>query len=184
MQLVTFDHNCLIDLEENRTAAHYLRRLITADQAGQIKVRVVAIGASEQLAGGARKSNFGEFKHKLVKLGLKQAEILKPLLYYGLGFWDWGIWGGDPVSSALEKDLHAVLFPGIEFTYEDYCSGRHIDIHHAEGKLDRRWVNERCDVLGLLLSRPSASAWRTTSSKKRRATSCFSNRWRFLLNVA
>jgi len=50
-------------------------------KAGRIKLRVVAISASERKQDGTYASDFNEFKEKLGIVGLGDVEILYPLLY-------------------------------------------------------------------------------------------------------
>jgi len=51
--------------------------------------------------------------------------------------------GADP----LEGQIHAVLFPNIEFLWPDYAKARGLPIDAPQ--LDKTWRNAKCDVLGL-----------------------------------
>lgn len=47
----------------------------------------------------------------------------------------------------LEKVLHEVLFPAIDFLYSDFSKRHGLDPTVALG--DRRWRNAKCDVQSL-----------------------------------
>jgi hypothetical protein len=146
MTNVTFDMNCIVDLEEARPAAQHLGTIIQMRH-HQIHLRVVGISASERIRGGGRyATNFSEFQAKIVAVGLGEAEILKPICRLDMTFYGWCIMP-DGQMVDLERRIHEVLFPHIEFEYEDYCRARGIDPN--SGAIDSRWRNPRCDVLAL-----------------------------------
>lgn len=129
---VTLDTNTIIDLEEKRPAAPYIRALIDMHEDQVINLRVVAISASERKPDGKYASNFDEFKQKIAAVGLEHAEVLKPIAYWDITFWDRCLWAGDQMMD-LERKIHEILFPQIEF----------------DGETDQRWRNAKCDVLAL-----------------------------------
>ena len=45
----------------------------------------------------------------------------------------------------LERKIQKVLYPGIEYTYEDFCRKRKLDPN--SGGMDWRWMKAKCDVL-------------------------------------
>lgn len=47
MNRFTLDTNCIIDLEENRPSAEYVRVIVEAWKNGRIALAVVAVSASE-----------------------------------------------------------------------------------------------------------------------------------------
>ena len=83
---VTLDNNCIIDLEQNRPAAPYIKKLIQMHREGKISLRVVAISASERKPDGTFASNFNEFKERIDSIGLTDVQILKPIAYQGIAF--------------------------------------------------------------------------------------------------
>ena len=91
MERVTLDHNSLIDVEENRPAAAALRRLIRAGRDDRISLLVVGIDASERRLDHTYPMNFSQFQQKLAAVGLGDAEILRPVAYYGMTFYEWSI---------------------------------------------------------------------------------------------
>jgi len=146
MMNVTLDTNCIIDLEEGRDAAPYIKVLIDMHENRRINLRVVAISASERKPGGKYASNFAEFKDKIATVGLANAEILKPIGYWGITFWDWCVWAGDDIVD-LERKIHEILLPNIDFIYGDFCRKHGLD--PASVETDKRWRNATCDVLAL-----------------------------------
>lgn len=143
---VTLDTNCIIDLEDEGDVAPYLRALIRMHEEERINLRVVAISASERKPGGERATSFAEFQERPAAVGLGNAEILRPILYWGVGFWNWSVWG-DEEKADLERRIHDVLFPHVEFRYSDFCKARGVDANSGEG--DPRWLNAKCDVLAM-----------------------------------
>jgi hypothetical protein len=135
MATFTLDTNCIIALEKNeQPVARAVRALADAHERGDAKVAIVAISASERQPSGQQLGNFDEFRQRLATLGLGVLEILKPIKYWDLTFWDWDIWP-DQAMLALGRRIHEVLFPGD-------------DIDSAEPS-DPKWRNHKCDVLAL-----------------------------------
>ena len=145
MKQVTIDTNCLIDLEEKRSAANAVRALHKMHQQGAIRLRVVAVSASERRPDGEYAKNFNEFQAKLASIGFDDVEILKPILYWGISFWGYAVWSG-PGLIELEKRVHTVLFPQIEFGFAEYCSARGVEAELASAEC-AKWRNAKCDVL-------------------------------------
>jgi hypothetical protein len=142
---ITLDHNCLIALEKNESEAPYIKELIAMHDDKKVIVRVVGIGASELQPGRVYASNFSEFKEKIAAVGLGQAEILVPIGYWDITFWDNCIYPSEE-ASRLEREIHDVLFPKIEFDYQTFCHNRGLDPLNS-GKLGEMWRNKKCDVL-------------------------------------
>jgi len=112
----------------------------------KINLRVVAISASERKPDGKYASNFAEFKEKIAAVGLAHVEILKPIGYVGITFLDWCLRADDQLVN-LERKIHEILFPKIDFLYEDFCRKHGLD--PVTGEIDYRWRNPKCDVLAL-----------------------------------
>lgn len=141
--LITLDTNCLIDLDENRTNASAVRELIARHRAGSIQVRIPSIMASERQAQGLYYDNFEEFRARLVSLGLDDLPRLAPMCYFGIGFFDHCVLANESKED-LEKRIHQVLHPDVQFKYSDFCAARKID--PTIKPLDARWRNRKCDV--------------------------------------
>jgi hypothetical protein len=144
---VTLDQNCLIALENNENQALYIKELVAMHDKKQISVSVVGIGASERLKGGTYATNFNDFKIRIATIGLAHLEILQPIGYWDITFWDWCIYADDQMIE-LERKIHEVLFPNIEFDYALFCQRQGLNPDSKE--IDRRWRNAKCDVLTIL----------------------------------
>lgn len=140
----TLDTNSLIDIEEGRPNAPFIREIVSRHGKG-INVAVSAIGASECQRNGRYAQNFSEFKDKLRAIGLQDLELLPPLAYWDVCFWDHCVSADE--KDTLESQIHAILFPAIEFLWPEYANARGLPIDNAS--LDKTWRNAKCDVLGL-----------------------------------
>jgi len=142
---VTFDHNCIIDLEKNNTVAGDLRKLIELHNRRRIVLRVPAISASERKPDQKYVSHFDEFKRRLSAIGLGDVEILPTILYLGLGFIGYSLLSGGKLDE-LERKIQGILFPTIELEYSDFHQ-KHPELN--DEKAWRRWTNKKCDVLAI-----------------------------------
>jgi hypothetical protein len=137
------DTNCIYDVDEQRPDAAAILRFVDMHVAGTASVAVVAIAASERQKGGKAIENFAAFRERLSKLGLGQLEILKPMGYYDVTFFDESLFCG-PEMVALERAIHEILFPDFPFLSKDLeCIAR--DPDHAK-TLKVKWRNRKCDV--------------------------------------
>lgn len=143
MRTFTLDTNCIVAIDEDRPEAKAIRALIDAQRLGKANVAVVAISASEKQQGGGYIQNFRDFQERLASLDLAHLEILKPMLYWGITFWDWSCFSS-PDEIALEKKIHAALFPNMEFAWKDYCCANSLDL--ATSNPTGKWRNCKCDV--------------------------------------
>lgn len=138
----TLDTNCLIDVEEGRADGPYIRELVSRNGNG-ITVAVSAIGASERQRNGGYAQSFSEFQHKLNAIGFGGLELLLPLAYMDVCFWDHCVMADE--ADSLERNIHNVLFPKIEFLWINYANARGLPVD----AIDKKWRNAKCDVLGL-----------------------------------
>ena len=143
MLTFTLDTNCLIDVAEGRPNATAVRALADAHTRGEANVAVVAIMASENQKSGAGLTNFEQFRTRLDLLSLGHIQILKPMFYWDITFWDWAYWV-EPEMVDLERNIHHVLFPNIEYLYADFSSACGLDSNAHP--VDAKWRNAKCDV--------------------------------------
>jgi hypothetical protein len=139
----TLDTNCIIDIDENRPAARHVRALADAHAAGRASVAVGAIAASERQRGGRLITNFQEFQQRLAGLQLGHLEILAPMLYFDVSFWDRALWATTEME-AFERRIHDTLFPNVEFLWRDYALAHGLDVNATPAAW--RWRNVKCDV--------------------------------------
>lgn len=143
---VTLDTNCIIALEGSRPEAPFIRKLISLHDTQIISLRVAAISASEKKLDGTYLADFNEFKAKIAAVGLGHVEILRPIAYFGMCYWDWCYLGGG-WASILDHKIHEALFPNIEFDYLKYRDRLGID--PKSDIIDAKWRNAKCDVLAM-----------------------------------
>jgi hypothetical protein len=142
MTSFTLDTNCIIAVANDEPDARAVRALADAHAAGKAQVAAVAISASENPQRDVVRPNFADFLARLAELQLDHLELLKPLGYWGITFWDWCLWSDDTMA-ALDRQIHGVLFPNIEFATADFCRRRGMATDPFP------WRNAKCDVLAL-----------------------------------
>lgn len=143
MTSFTLDTNCLLAVDESRPEARDVLGLATAHAAGLASVGLVAISASERQKSGQGLESFDEFKSRVANLGLGHLELLKPMKYWDVTFWDFCLWT-DEAMQEVEQKIHQILFPNIEFSWSDYCAARGRDPNIIT--IDNKWRNAKCDV--------------------------------------
>lgn len=151
MPTLSLDTNCVISLDEVRADAASHRAaeamavgaLLNAHAAGTASVAVVAISASERQRDNGHLEKFSIFQQRLGALGLAHLELLHPMLYFDVTFWDASLWSDDSMQS-LERAIHEILFPNIPFLWSDYCTANGLD--PGSETPDRKWKNAKCDV--------------------------------------
>jgi hypothetical protein len=143
MHKFSLDTNCVIAVEECREEASAIRRLSDAHAAGNADVAVIAMSASENQKPGHTVKNFSEFKERLTALGLDHLNIVLPMGYWGISFWDYALWTDEAMVN-LEREIHSILCPTVQFFWADYCRDHNI-IPPPESSFGK-WRNWKCDV--------------------------------------
>lgn len=145
MKKLTLDTNCIIDLEENRPNAKYIRRLIDAHCSGDISIALAKVSASERQKGDRLMENFAEFQDRVEAVGLGDLEQLSGIAFYGFGFWGHGYYGGTEDMTRLDEQIHSVLFPKIDYSYADFVSAIAPEDDAAITRATWKWRNAFCD---------------------------------------
>lgn len=143
MHTFTLDTNCIIALDEDRPAAPSVLALAAAHRAGRAKVALVAISASERQRDGKMLDNFAKFQERIASLGLSHLELLLPMCYWDVMFWDACLMV-EPDMAELESKIQGVLFPAVPASWADYCQANGLEPQETE--IDRKWKNAKCDV--------------------------------------
>lgn len=139
----TLDTNCIIAVAERRPESNAIRRLAEAQRAGAADVALVAISASERQEDGSSLESFATFQERIASLKLGHLDLLFPMFYWDVVFWDACLWV-EPDMVALESKIQNILFPNIPVSWPDYCSKRGIDT--SIPNRDTKWKNAKCDV--------------------------------------
>jgi hypothetical protein len=140
----TLDTNCLIAVEKNEPTAGAIRALVDAHKKHSADVAVVAMSASEKPQGGRSIRNFSEFQDRLENLGWTHLNIILPMKYWDITFWDHDLWVNEDAMTDLERQIHAILFPTMKFLWKDYCRDK--DIDSMQIPFGTPWSNRKCDV--------------------------------------
>ena len=143
---VTFDTNCIIDIEQRGIPYPDLQKLVRLHNDQEINLRVVAISASERMPVGYYALNFAEFQKKIAAANLENVEILPAIGYLDITFLDRCLTASDEMVN-LERRIHEILFQQIEFYYNDFCKMRGIDPNIT--LTNPKWRNAKCDVLAM-----------------------------------
>jgi hypothetical protein len=140
---ITFDTNCIIEIDENRPAAKYLREIVElGETTPNLILQISAISACEKQMDGTFLEKFSHFRERLDKLGMEKVEILCVFMIWGMGFWyDNFLWPTTEMVN-LEKSIHYILFPNINHEYDE----SELDVN---SKSWLKWVNAECDILAL-----------------------------------
>ncbi len=153
---VTVDSNCLIALEENESTAPHWRELIELHERGDIRLQVCAISASERprkkttfAVDPNRTRNFNLFEQRLHEVGLRQAELILPLCYLDVAFFDKCLLGGS-ATILLDREVHQILWPTLPFEYSVFeavvNANKLLNDEQKKAKLGD-WLNHKCDTL-------------------------------------
>lgn len=148
---VTFDTNCLIDLELKQHAGPYLEKLVKAHNADTLAIQVPAIAASERMPDGKYAGNFELFKKRVVTLSQKPFEILKPIGGYEITYLNWALLADEQMIQ-LEQQIHNILFPNHEFRWVDHAEKESLDPEDAAKSNHpewQKWRNRKCDIAGV-----------------------------------
>ncbi len=143
--ILTFDTNCLIQLEKAEPPAVHLQPLARMCEEGTIEIQLPAISASESPATG-QASGIHALADRLRKVGLTRCRLLPTIGYWGVTFWDHTVWATKG-SLKLEERIHKILFPAIECEYRDFCKA--YSGPDPKGEIHKRWLNAKCDVAAM-----------------------------------
>lgn len=134
MRKFVLDTNCIIDLEESRANAEYLRNMIRSMENGSIRLAVVAVSASENQRSGCASNNYSVFEDKLERSGLSEAEQLLPIAKWGVFYWNHAIWGNSEMHK-MANEIFEILFP------------ENNDIPTDDISQNSAWRNKYCDAI-------------------------------------
>src|SRR5713226_9771450 len=162
---IDLDWNCIIDLEEDRPAAPYLRQIQAWRDQGMVHL---CMAASHRLENPRSLDvptiNQDTWKEKLRKVDLADIELREARFRGFLG--PDGILQFDiQLDRWVMEEIHNRLSPGIDFQYYVYCARCGVDpinrrlrpsldavykeIEEDQVYVLRKWTNAKCDALSL-----------------------------------
>ena len=145
MVTFTLDTNCVIDIDEGRAAALFVRQLVNSARDGTADVMIVASSASERQKDGGFLNNVGAFRERINQLGFGHIELLPPLLRWDIGFWDEGLWASDE-AAARENLIYSTMFPNSPLEWVDYAAEKGVETRDTTSAEYRRWRNQILDA--------------------------------------
>lgn len=128
---ITLDNTCLISLKNKEAGHNVICKLIDLHPT-RIIACIPAIAASENLTGAKIRSDFSQFMQSLQDIGCERCELLNPIGYWDITYWDHAIYADEDMVS-FERKIHNILFPHIHFDYSSVTN-------HS------KWINAKCDV--------------------------------------
>ena len=143
MWTFTLDSHCIVSIDEGGQDASLVRRLTDAHAAGKAQVAVVALAAAEKQRTGSYLDNLDSFRDRLAALNLAHLEILKPMACFDISFPNSCI-EADDAMAALEMQIHDILFPQSEFSWQDYADANGLDPDSPSPHGD--WRSRKCAV--------------------------------------
>ena len=144
MKTFTLDTNCIIHVEAKQVFARHIQALAAAHRSGFANIALVAVSASEQQLDYRYMANYEEFTQRVGRLDMSHLPVLKAIAYRDISFWDQALWA-DEAMVAREKQIHAVLFPTISFSWPEVAAANSINPSEADRKIYKKWRNSFCD---------------------------------------
>lgn len=138
---VTLDNNCLINLEKRTCQWEAVKEIIKLSKQGELIACVCAMSASEYQK--TKRPIYKEFENFLERINCDDILQILPMGYYDITYFEHCLWSGEKEVN-LEKEIHNILFPNIEYSYEKYCKKN--GIQNVNGLKDKIWLNAKCDV--------------------------------------
>lgn len=146
---LTLDWNCVIEVEENRPQASYVRDLINSHRNGEFEVALLAASASENTKSKLFPGNALVFKKRVAQLGWDDLRLVPMPGIYGLSYWDCCFNVGD--NDAFERDMGAlwkIIAPKVSREPSDHlAAGKALDDNLIQSEALSKWRNTWCDVI-------------------------------------
>ena len=139
------DTNCIIELDEQRAHAVELRQLSELAKFGLIHLSILGISASENQKGGGSLPSFSDFTARLLRLDLGHLEILKPIGFWDVTYWDWSL-NCETHDFQVLDNIWKVLFPKISSSWLDYAKSKKADEQDTSTRTYLKWRNALCDA--------------------------------------
>lgn len=144
LETITFDTNCVIDVDEARNAKADVLKLVRAHREGKVDAAFVAVSASERQKGDTYLETYNDFLARLQNLDLEDIPQIHGMAYCDISYWDHALWAS-PDDTELERRIHEVLFPKIDFNFADFARTSGIEPTDTKSPEAKRWRNAWCD---------------------------------------
>ncbi|RMA41321.1 hypothetical protein [Rhodophyticola porphyridii] len=147
--LVTFDWNCVIEVEEQGKQSENVRSLVQMHWDGAREVGLLATSASGNTRSKRFPGNAALFKERVDGLGWSGLPIVPTPKVWGLTYWDWSFWVGDPDEFQESTDqIWAVIAPNVARDPKEHLGGKaSVDDEGLQVEKLASWRNTWCDVM-------------------------------------
>lgn len=146
---LTLDWNCIIEVEEGRPQAGYVRELIEFHELGRFEVALLAASASENTKSKRFPGNAILFQNRVSALGWQELPLVPMPAIFGLSYWDFCFAVQD--HRGFEKDMDAlwkVIAPNVARNPSDHLPpGADLTDDSIQSEPLARWRNTWCDVI-------------------------------------
>ncbi len=144
LETITFDTNCMIDVDEARKAKTAVLKIVKAHREGKVDAAFVAVSASERQKGDTYLETYNAFIARLQSLNLEDIPQIHGMAYHDISYWDHALRASQE-DTELERRIHEVLFPKIDFDFADFARTTGIEPTDTKSPEARRWRNAWCD---------------------------------------
>lgn len=146
---LTFDWNCVIEVENDQPQANAVSDLVAAHRKGELKVAVLAASASENTKSKEMPQTATHFQDRLDNLGWSDLPLVPVPCVIGLIF----IGSSFPIDDGPKferkiDELWQIIAPSIPREPKDnFPDAMSIDDNWLQSKALSKWRNAWCDVI-------------------------------------
>lgn len=146
---LTFDWNCVIEVEEGRAQAGHVTDLVNHHRQGKFEVALLAASASENSRSKRFPGNADLFKNRVSALGWNDLPLVPMPSVLGLSYWDFSYIVGDGEKFKRDMDaLWCVIAPKVPRSPSEHLpAGVSLTDAAIQSEELSKWRNAWCDVI-------------------------------------
>ena len=146
---LTLDWNCVIEVEEDRPQAGYVKDLIRGHRQGQFEVALLAASASENAKSKRFPGNASLFVERVSALGWRDLPLVPMPAVIGLSYFDFCYYVGDADKFKHDMDaLWQAIAPKVPRRPTDHLpKGIALSDDAIQSEHLWKWRNTWCDVV-------------------------------------
>ena len=146
---LTLDWNCVIEVEEHRPQARYVKELVDAHRRGEFEVALLAASASENSKSKRLPGNASIFKERVSSLGWQDLPLVKMPGVFGLSYWDFCYFVKNPEEFEHQMDaLWGVIARRVPRDPSAFLPlGTKLTDGAIQSEALSKWRNTWCDVI-------------------------------------
>lgn len=146
---LTFDWNCIIEVEEHRPQANYINDLVHLHRQGKFEVALLAASASENSKSRRFPGNAGLFRERVSALGWQDLPLVPMPGVFGLSYWDFCYFVDD--GGKFERDMdaiwNAIAQKVARKPAQHLPDGQQMTDDAIQSEALSKWRNTWCDVI-------------------------------------